>query len=86
MTHHPTTNSATTSAAFGIADEPHWLARFDLASWGIEDVAYVRPISQNGEDIYGIFAADGTELATVENRDAAIITVRQNELEPLSAH
>ncbi|MCK5165775.1 MAG: DUF1150 family protein [Rhodospirillaceae bacterium] len=86
MTHYPTTNSTTTSAAFGIADEPHWLAQFDLASWGIENVAYVRPISQNGEDIYGIFAADGTELATVENRDAAIITVRQNELEPLSAH
>ncbi len=86
MTHHPTTNSATTSTVFGIADKPHWLAQFDLASWGIEDVAYVRPISQNGKDIYGIFAADGTELATVENRAAAIITVRQNELEPLSAH
>lgn len=86
MTHNPTTSSTNTNSAFGIADKPHWLARFDLASWGIEDVAYVRSINQNGENLYGIFAADGTELATVESRDTAIITVRQNELEPLSAH
>ncbi len=85
MTYQPTT-SATTTSTYGISNEPHWLAQFDLASWGIEDVAYVRPISQNGEELYGIFAADGTELATVESRDTAIITVRQNELEPLSAH
>lgn len=86
MTHNPTTSCTTANTAFGLADEPHWLARFDLAAWGIEDVAYVRAITQNGESLYGIFAADGTELATVESRDTAIITVRQNELEPLSAH
>jgi len=86
MTHSPTTSCTTANHAFSISDEPHWLAKFDLAAWGIENVAYVRAISQNGENLYGIFAADGTELATVESRDAAIITVRQNELEPLSAH
>ena len=40
--------------------ENHWLTQFDLANWGIEDVAYVKPVSDEGEDAYGIFAADGT--------------------------
>lgn len=70
----------------GTEPEKNWLARFDLASWGIEDVAYVKPVLHEGEDVYGIFAADGTELATVENRDEAIVTIRQNDLEPLSVH
>ncbi len=69
---------------------PHFTQRteqpFDLASWGIEDVAYVKPVFLEGEDAYGIFAADGTELAQVENRDEAIITIRQNDLEAMSVH
>ncbi|MCK5445944.1 MAG: DUF1150 family protein [Rhodospirillaceae bacterium] len=81
MTHDPQA-----FGPFGPSDEPHWLAQFDLASWGIEDVAYVKPLEQDGETSYGIYAADGTELATVESRDTAMITVRQNELEPLSVH
>ncbi|MCW8914967.1 MAG: DUF1150 domain-containing protein [Magnetovibrio sp.] len=64
----------------------NWSTHFDLASWGIEDVAYVKPINVDGEPAYGIFAADGTELTTVENRDEAIVTIRQNELEAHSVH
>lgn len=72
--------------AFGAEPEFNWYTQFDLASWGIEDVAYVKPIFAEGADAYGIFAADGTELAQVENRDEAIITIRQNDLEALSVH
>ena len=73
-------------SAFDEALEPGGLARFDLANWGIEDVAYVKPIDVKGEGGYGIFAADGTELAQMENRDEAIVTIRQNDLEALSVH
>jgi len=81
-----TRNPTHAFAAFGDESEQHWLTQFDLANWGIEDVAYVKPIYADGEDIYGIFAADGTELAQVENRDEAIVTIRQNDLEALSVH
>ena len=67
----------------------YWLTHFDLANWGIENVAYVKPIDKNeSEDgnSYGIFAADGTELAQMGNRDEAIITIRQNDLQALSVH
>ena len=73
-------------AAFGMEPEHNSVARFDLANWGIEDVAYVKPIDVDGEGAYGIFAADGTELAQMDNRDEAMVTIRQNDLEALSVH
>ncbi len=73
-------------AAIGQESNPRLSHKFDLAAWGIEDVAYVKPIFFEGEDAYGIFAADGTELAQVENRDEAIVTIRQNDLEVMSVH
>lgn len=66
--------------------EQNWLTQFDLAAWGIEDVAYVKPVEVDGIEVFGIFAADGTELTTVEDRDEAFVTIRQNELEALSVH
>ena len=79
-------NPTNAFAAFGNEFEQNGLTRFDLANWGIEDVAYVKPIDAEGENAYGIFAADGTELAQMDNRDEAIITIRQNDLEALSVH
>jgi len=73
-------------AAIGSSTGKNWATQFDLAAWGMEDVAYVKPVELEGEAVYGIFAADGTELATVDNRDEAFVTIRQNELEGLSVH
>lgn len=73
-------------SALGNVLEQNGLTRFDLANWGIENVAYVKPIHVDGEGSYGIFAADGTELAQMDNRDEAIVTIRQNDLEALSVH
>lgn len=64
----------------------YWFTHFDLATWGIENVAYVKPVNGEGGNSYGIFAADGTKLAQMQNRDEAIITIRQNDLEALSVH
>jgi len=62
------------------------LAPFDLANWGMENVAYVKSMIGDDGNAYGIFAADGTELAQMDNRDEAIVTIRQNDLEALSVH
>jgi len=81
-------NRNPTNAFAALGNEPgqNWQTQFDLANWGIEDVAYVKPIDVDGEGAYGIFAADGTELAQMDNRDEAIVTIRQNDLEALSVH
>ncbi len=58
----------------------------ELCSWNDEDVAFIKGDVQNGKDMWLIYAADGTKLATTDNRDYAFIVARQNNLEPKSVH
>ncbi|HEY7689601.1 MAG TPA: DUF1150 family protein [Dongiaceae bacterium] len=58
----------------------------DLAQLGMQWVAYIRPMEVDGAQAYGIFAADGKQLAIVPTRESAIAVARQNDLEPLSVH
>jgi len=58
----------------------------DLMALGLEQIAYVKPVQVEGKTAYAIHAADGTQVAVMSNRDHAIATVRQHDLEPLSVH
>ncbi len=62
------------------------LSSHDLAMLGIEQVAYVKPVTVDGEARYAVHAADGTPMAVLSDRDIAFATVRQHDLEPLSVH
>ena len=59
----------------------------EFAALGLEYIAYVKPVVlDDGRTAHAIHAADGQEILTVEDRDIAFATVRQNDLEPLSVH
>ena len=58
----------------------------DFAMLGVHDVAFIKPVRVDGEAVYSINAADGTEMAVVSDREVAFATVRQHDLEPLSVH
>lgn len=58
----------------------------ELALFGIEDMAYIRPLTVNGRRVHVIHAADGTLLTVVMDRDLAFVTIRQHELSPQSVH
>lgn len=58
----------------------------DFLAFGMDHVAYVKPVQQDGAAMFAIHAADGTALAVVPGRDVAFATVRQHEMEPLSVH
>jgi hypothetical protein len=58
----------------------------ELASMGVQDVAYVKAVMHEGNVAYAIHAADGRPLALVGSHDLAFATVRQNDLEPVSVH
>ena len=58
----------------------------DLGSFGIDDIAFIKTISVDGKKLYAIHAADGTPLTTVAEREVAIATVRQHDMDPLSVH
>ncbi len=49
-------------------------------------LAYVRPVRTEKGIGYGVFAADGTQLAVFGSRDAAYFAAKQQDLEPVHIH
>ena len=62
------------------------LSAQDLLTFGLNDIAYLKPASVNGQDVYAIHAADGSQLAFVANREVGFAAMHQHELEPVSLH
>jgi hypothetical protein len=58
----------------------------ELATLGMQAVAYVKRVSVNDTVAFAIHAADGTQLALLPDRDAAFATIVQNDIEPVSVH
>lgn len=48
--------------------------------------AYVRPVQTDRGAAYGVYAADGTQLALFNSQDAAFYAARQHDLEPVLIH
>ena len=62
------------------------LSMHDLGRVGLEDIAYVKTVTLNGQKFHAIHAADGTPLTVVNERDLAFATVRQHNMFPASVH
>ena len=58
----------------------------ELALFGMQDLAYVKPVLVDGVTAFALHAADGTQIAVMPDREIARATVRQHDLEPLSVH
>ena len=58
----------------------------ELALFGMQDLAYVKPVLVNGVAGFAVHAADGTQITVLPNREIALATLRQHDLEPLSVH
>ena len=61
-------------------------SRDDWAAFAVDDLAYVKPVIEEGVSAFAIHAADGTQLAVLAERDVAFAAVRQHGLEPVSVH
>lgn len=62
------------------------MSPLDFATFGIEQLAYIKPVVIEGTPAYAVHGADGRPLAAVSDRDVAFALVRQNDLEPVSVH
>ncbi len=58
----------------------------DWADFGVNDLAYLKLIEEEGEPRYAIHAANGTPLAVMDTRATAQAAILQNELEAVSVH
>ena len=58
----------------------------DLVRLGLENTAYIKAVTMEGQRFYAIHAADGTPITLAPERETAMATVRQNDMEPASVH
>ena len=62
------------------------LSANDFASIGMGTVAYIRTVVLDGQTAFVIHAADGSQITTMAERNAAIGVVLQNDLELAPLH
>jgi hypothetical protein len=58
----------------------------ELGLFGMQDLAYVKAVLIDGATAFAVHAADGTQITVLPDREIALATVRQHDLEPLSVH
>jgi hypothetical protein len=58
----------------------------DIYSFGATPIAYVRPVITEQGKNYGVYTADGTQLAVFSTEDAAYFAAKQHDLEPVLIH
>ena len=50
------------------------------------NMAFIKSESHEGQRIWEIYGADGTKLASTDNRECAFLVAKQNDLNPQSVH
>jgi len=58
----------------------------EFIALGIQNLAYIKPVTLNDHIAFSIHAADGTPMAVLDDRAVAEAAVRQHDLEPVSVH
>lgn len=58
----------------------------DFKDFGLQKIAYIRPIDKDDNIAYSIHSADGEEISVMDTLAQAIIATRQNDLEPVTLH
>ena len=58
----------------------------DFTALGVSDMAYIKPVEIDGQSLYAVFAADGTQIVVLPSREVAAATIRRHDLEPVSVH
>lgn len=55
----------------------------ELLSLGMDKIAYIRPITLMGRQMYAVHAANGTPLTLAEGEELALHSILSQELEPV---
>ena len=57
-----------------------------LATLGVSQLAYVKPVIVNGTRAFAIHGADGTPMAVAGAEDLSFAAIRQHEMVPTLVH
>ena len=64
----------------------HCISTEQLASLGVGEIAFVKPVMTEAGPGFAIHAADGTPLAIATNAPLAVAAIIQNEMVPSLVH
>jgi len=59
---------------------------FSLFAYGENNLAFIKSDGNKSNGVWEIYSADGTRLASTDNREYAFMVARQNDLDPKSVH
>ncbi len=76
------TNNQNAPAPISLAQ----LSPMDWARFGLQQVAYLRPVTLNGVQAVSIHAADGTHIGAAPNLESAAAAVVEHEMAPVLVH
>ena len=62
------------------------LSAADWAAFGVEQIAYIRPVVVNGVKAIAIHAADGTPIGAAPDARLAVAAILQHDMEPALLH
>ncbi len=62
------------------------LSSQDFLEFGMQYVAYVKPVNVESGTAYAIHAANGTPLSVMDTLDEALLMIRHNDLDAIALH
>jgi hypothetical protein len=58
----------------------------DLGALGLNQVAFIKPVQEEGAEHYVVHAADGMAVRLFPTREMAELAIRQSDLQAVSLH
>ena len=72
--------------AMSAATQLRDLSAADWAAFGLQEIAYIRPVVVNGVKAMSIHAADGTPIGAAPDARLAAAAILQHEMAPVLVH
>jgi hypothetical protein len=80
------THDGTANFIPGSVIDIHHISVAQLASLGMEQIAFVKPVMTDNGPAFAIHAADGTPMAIASNQPLAQAAIIQNDMLPSLVH
>lgn len=80
------THDGTANFVPGTVLDIHHISPAQLATLGLEEIAFVKPVMTESGPAFAIHAADGTPMAIAADPQLAAAAIIQNDMRPSSVH
>jgi len=80
------THDGTANFVPGTVLDIHHISAAQLASLGMEEIAFVKPVMTENGPAFAIHAADGTPMAIATTASLAAAAIIQNDMVPSLVH